>query len=100
MHALQGAERAVALRDLEHPADEIGGRQFAAGIGDEDDELLLDGGRGLLGAGIGLDGEVHLLDHPAEHAGFELVLFENFSGLIDVDFGHGGRWVVGWTFGG
>jgi len=58
---------------LQHPAGEVVLRHPALGIGDEDDELFFHGRRLVLLGGIGLHGEVELLDHTAEQGGVEVV---------------------------
>jgi hypothetical protein len=87
--AFGGGEDAFVFGDLEDPADEIAAcGEVAFGVGDEDGELLFEGG-GFFFVELGLDEEVHVFDDLAEHGGLDLVFLEDFGYLIDVDFWHG-----------
>ena len=50
---------------------------------------FLTGGGRLALAGVGLDRQVHLLDHAAQDRGVDVVLLQDFGDLVDVNFGHG-----------
>src|ERR1035438_1490198 len=94
-YPLPGARGAVALGNLQDPSREIALRQATVGIADEDCVLLLDRWRLLALSRIGLHGDVHLLDHPAQDRGIDMVLLEYFGNFVDVDFGHGGDGILG-----
>jgi len=54
---------------------------MALGIAHQDDELLL-GPRGHVFAGLGLDSEVHFLDHPAQNRRGSIVFFFRISATL------------------
>ena len=94
--ALGDGRHALGVGELHDPADKVVLRHPALGIAQEDCELLLHGGWLLLLARIGLHRQVHLLDHPPQDGGVDVVLLQDLGDFVDVNFGHGKREVRSW----